>query len=306
MKQIHKDYAQAFLLEPTKLTRLVNLIHERLGDHVKTSVRDHFEVFVSGNRREEMDSIDDVLAVENSRKQKIERLLITCSATVEGASRPEHEVQVDFGQTKIATSPGTPGQKVIAVSVRSDVSGWASRTLSEVEEQIERTRLHYGSPFVALLGLLVFMFVVFLSQFVRFDSSFGLSRVMWLDQASLDRVEKILSQGRPITDEEMREITTLQLQNLLLDQRPKQPPAKGLSRRFLIFGLPLLVVLGLMLTLVFTCYPSAVFLWGDEVERYANIRQRRKAIWGIIIALIFVGVLSKLFSEGVASWVPKE
>ena len=33
MKQIDKDYQQPFLIEPTKLTRLVDKIHDRLGEH---------------------------------------------------------------------------------------------------------------------------------------------------------------------------------------------------------------------------------------------------------------------------------
>ena len=97
MKEIHKEYDRSFLLEPTKLTRLLEKIHERLDEHPHATRRDHFEAFLAGNRREEMASIDDVLALENSRKHRIQRLLIVCSAATQGAVRPEPEVQVDFG-----------------------------------------------------------------------------------------------------------------------------------------------------------------------------------------------------------------
>ncbi len=36
MKHIDKGYQQSFLLERTKLTRLVDKIHERLADHTNT------------------------------------------------------------------------------------------------------------------------------------------------------------------------------------------------------------------------------------------------------------------------------
>ena len=134
MKQIHKDYERPFLLEKTKLDRLMDIIHDRLGEYQNTTKRDDFEVFLSGQRREEMTSVDDVLKLDNSRKSKIQRLLITCYASTEGVARPEHEIQVDFDGRAV----GKNRAKVI-VSVRSDDAGWSDRALSEVEEQVERT-----------------------------------------------------------------------------------------------------------------------------------------------------------------------
>ena len=96
MKQIHKDYERSFLLEKTKLDRLMDVIHARLGEHPGTTKHDDFEVFLSGQRREEMVRVEDVLKLDNSQKFKIQRLLITCCASTEGAIRPEHEIQVDF------------------------------------------------------------------------------------------------------------------------------------------------------------------------------------------------------------------
>ena len=37
MKQIDKEYGRPFLIEATKLTRLVDKIHERLGEHQHTT-----------------------------------------------------------------------------------------------------------------------------------------------------------------------------------------------------------------------------------------------------------------------------
>ena len=103
MIHVHKEYQEAFLLEPTKLGRLVDKIHERLGDHQNTTPHDTFEVFLTGNRREEMTTLDQVLALDNSSRHRITRLVITCSASTLGATRPEHEVQVDFARPNPAT-----------------------------------------------------------------------------------------------------------------------------------------------------------------------------------------------------------
>jgi len=64
------------------------------------------------------------------------------------------------------------------------------------------------------------------------------------------------------------------------------------------------VVVGCIVMLLTTCYPSAVFLWGDDAERYARIVQRRKTTWSIFVSVTVVGVLSRFLFEGVSSWLP--
>jgi hypothetical protein len=118
MIHVHKEYQRAFLIEPTKLRRVVDKIHERLGDHQNSTLQDTFEVFFTGSRREEMSELDDVLALDNSRKQKITRLAITCLASSLEAVKPEHEVQVDFARPKPSTDGGRTN--IVAISVRGD------------------------------------------------------------------------------------------------------------------------------------------------------------------------------------------
>jgi hypothetical protein len=303
MKQIHKEYDRPFALEPTKLTRLMDNLHERLRDHGNAQPQDRFKIFLSGNRQEELDSLDAVLALENSRKQKIQRLLITSSVGAEGASRPEHEIQVDFAGNATDPNKRTKNVKVVAVSVRSNLAGWASRTLSEVEEQVERTwQRHFQSTFM-LVTLLICVFIVLISQFVSFNSR-NLAQQQWLSGADLDRLEQILDQNRTMTDEEVREIETREFKNILEDQRPKQLPQKGRTRQIIFIGIPFLTVIGCGFTLLLTCYPKTVFLWGDETERYASMLQRRNRLWTIIIGVMVIGVASKFFSASLDSLLP--
>ena len=46
MKQIQKDYVRPFLLEKTKLDRLLDIIHGLLNEHGNTTKHDDFEVFL--------------------------------------------------------------------------------------------------------------------------------------------------------------------------------------------------------------------------------------------------------------------
>ena len=243
-----------------------------------------------------MTSVDDVLKLDNSRKSRIQRLLITCCASTEGAARPEHEIQVDFDGRIV----GKNKTKVI-VSVRSDDAGWSDRALSEVEEQVERTSLQDVPHRVALVVLFWSVTLVLgslvLSSLASGRPAIDAAGAMWLRTPDLDHVEQILKQSRTITDEEMRQINTMQLRNLLEQQRPK-PVFTGWNRQKTFVGGPLLIVLACAVYLVWKCYPSAVFLWGDEVERYHKLLQTRRIVWGIIISLTVVGVFSKLLVMG--------
>lgn len=293
------------MLEPTKLNRLIDIIHERLADHQYTTTHDSFEVFLTGNRREEMTNVDDVLALDNSPKHKIQRLLIVCSASTTGAAKPEHEVHVDFGSPKSATIDGGSKKKVVAISVRSDIVGWASRTLSELEEQVERTWLHYTQPVLTLLGILLFLLLVFSMQLaaMRPQGQVG-TGTMWLQGSDLDRVEALVRDQRTITDQELREVVTRQLRNVLEAERPQKSAAKSGIRQQLFVLIPAFVILSCIFILFSTCYPMAVFLWGDEVDRYSDTVQRRKLVWNLIFGILFVGLLSKFFYEGVIPWFP--
>jgi H+/Cl- antiporter ClcA len=178
-----------------------------------------------------------------------------------------------------------------------------------VEEQLERTWLQYGLPGGAMIGLLVCILVVFTSQFVTVGAgprAEDVAHAMWLRAPDLDHVQQILSQNRTITDEEMREIATRQLQNVLEDQRPKQSPQKTWTRQRILVVVPLMILLGCVVTLLACCYPSAVFLWGDEVGRYGTVLQRRRTIWNIIIGMTIIGVVANLFSASLVSWLPPE
>jgi hypothetical protein len=302
MISIDKEYPKPFLLEPTKLNRLVDKIHERLGDHANTTAHESFDVFMSGNRHEELPTVDSVLELENSRKYTIQRLLITCSAATRGAVRPEHEVRVDFGKEK-KTQQGS-NVKLIEVDVRSDSPGWANRTLSEVEEQVERTWIQNPIPVGALAGLLALLLFLIVLLLVGINHAAprtdDILRAAWLTDADLNRVEQILAQNRTMTDEEMREVETRRLRNILQDEKPQQMPTKSTSRSVWLLLVPL-VILGICVLLLLKSYPTWVFLWGDEVERYNRLVQRRKIIWNVIIGIVVVSVVGNLLSARVLS-----
>ena len=295
MKQIHKDYQRPFLLEKTKLDRLMGVILDRLAEHQDTTTRNDFEVFMTGPQRDEVASIEDVLKLDNSRQSRIQRILVTCSASTKGAARPEHEIQVDFDGTSAAKTK-------ITVSVRSDDTGWSNRALSEVEEQIERTsfqdrpqRTVLALVSISVLSALLFMVLSPLSSL----NSFRSADVLWLRARDVDRVEQILKQDRTITDDEMREIATRQLRNVL--EGATTSPAGGWTRhRFFVAGAAL-AVLACATYLMFRGYPSAIFLWGDEIERYDKTVRTRRIVWNVIFGGVLAGLIASFLFTGLVS-----
>lgn len=296
---VQKQYERSFLLEPTKLSRIVDTIHQRLGDHPDTFKLDRFEIFSTGNRRDLVTSLGAVLDFDNTRRHEIERLLLTCTASRPGATIIEHEVQVDFGAPKPGPTP-TNG-KLVTVAVQSNDSGWASRTLAEVEEQIERTWQSVTVPLVTLVLLLFGVLVLIASQFlyVQPEASW---RSMWLDDRDMPRVQALLAPGHTLTESELREIATLQLRNVAVTKRapPPMTPQQRQTRLYLV--IPLSLVLVCTLLLVTTAYPYNLFLWGDEIDRYARAIQRRKILWSLVAGMTIAGVSANLLFAAFSRW----
>ncbi len=57
-----------------------------------------------------------------------------------------------------------------AITTVDTVPGWANRTLSEVEEQVERTWMQHRTPVAALLVLLFVLLFSVLALLVQFNS----------------------------------------------------------------------------------------------------------------------------------------
>ena len=75
MQEVHKVYTQPFLLEPTKLTRLMEVIHARIKERAGVNSHDRFEVFMNDARQERTDSLEAVLALDNSSRLLKKQLL---------------------------------------------------------------------------------------------------------------------------------------------------------------------------------------------------------------------------------------
>jgi hypothetical protein len=308
MRIVKKTYQRAFILEPTKLTRLVGVIHERLEDHPCDNQSDTFEVFLSDNSVELLRSLEEVLALENSKKHKIKRVLITSKSIQDG--NDQDLVTLDFDSKAVDQNNKNMSSK-ISVVVQGQSASWANRTLSEIEEQLERTRREglgpVGAALIVIATLIPTVVLLVTSLPNKRPGARGLpdspETRLWLTDEDLDRVQEMLKRDPQLSDEQIREINTRQLRNLLDKERPLAEARVGITRRRVFLIAPLVIIAIAGVYLLVACYPSAVFLWGDEIERYRNVRQRRTVVWTVIIGATVMGILTNLFSAGLSSWL---
>lgn len=299
MRLIHKEYKQHFLVEPTKLDKLVDVIQGSLAEH-RGRVLKSYEVVFKGDRSDTFDNIDDVYRLDNSKKGKIQRLLITMSSTPDGDSKPNHEAQVDFS---VLRQEKKDRLVTTQVKIRSDSTSWASRTLADIEQQTDRTKQQYTLPLVAACLIFISIALLALSQLTVGNTSYQMSNMMWLSPPEVDKVGVMLKQNAVLTSENLREIQSWQMQNLLLDQHPAPSPGRELSRQQVAFGIPLVVVAIIAVLLALTCYPRGVFYWGDEIDAFDKIKSRRIAAWGLIMTIVIMSWATTLFGSAVINWL---
>ena len=307
MRVVRKEIESPFIVETSKLTRVVAVIEDTLAHHENLVQKWRFEAYLTGMRVEEAASLEEIVELDNSARNRVYRLLIICSAGVPNAVTPDHEIQVDLDgrATKSRTTTTTTTTRM-EVHVKSDDPGWASRTLAEIEEQVERmknSRRGHAVALVIALFALVGMFLVFLSSAVDRGS---VNQSLLLSDQDLDRVEQMLKEHPILTPEEHREIFSMEMRHAL-DYRGRRGSSTeiSISRKKIFILLGLLLITGAALYLAAACYPSAVFLWGDATQWYEEVVSRRRFVWGVIIVAAVVSVVANFFVLGMQGWAGK-
>jgi len=262
---------------------------------------------LSGNQKVLKNQLSEVLDLDNSRKHKIQRLAIVCTGWTSHITQPQHEIAVDFGRPKESTTPATDKTTLVGVRVRSNDDRWANSALAEVEEQVERTFQRYTFSVLTLLGLNLLLLLFLLVAFpVRADEAL---LPLWLKASDLKWAESLVREPRIVTEQEAREVLTRQLRNVVAAERSwqawREQATSFTDRRAVLLGWPVLFLVVCGVVLLTTCYPRAVFLWGDEKKRYKDMLRRRKFLWGLIWALL-VGGIARLLFEGISPFVPRK
>lgn len=303
MKIVKKYPKLAFVAEKSKIARLVEVIRDKLADH-ELPQAEHFEAHHRDMRLSETNSLDDIFELDNAQKNPITRLIITCSASRQGASTSGHEVVVGFD-----SQPSTN----VEISVKSENMRWATETISAVEEQVERTFRHDAmhklvageaiGGLAALSLFVLFIFVMILAS-PRAGPLSKIEKTMWLTKSNLNELEKVLQENPALSNERVSEVVTRQVRNIIAAQKKKGfSLAVLLDWRLLFIAFPILAIIASFVYLGFRCYPHAIFLWGDVEDWYQTIVNRRKNIWTLIVGTLVIGIIANLFVFGLGSFL---
>lgn len=289
---VDKRYLSAFVVEKSKLTRLLGVIKNAIHQE-GLSYTESFEARLVGTKTITADSLQHILDLDNSERSRVERLIIHCAAGPTSSDDPTHFVEVDFDGHR------RPVDVTIAVS--SDDSRAASDAMSVAEEQVERMlerslmhQLFGSSEFVRQLAVVITMLIaistVVLVQLSKVDSQ--ISNTMWLTPTDLSEIEPMLRSAKMLLPEQANDILSRQLRNVIA-QQSRSPFSVLRDWRVIVVLLPVVIVIGAFIVLV-SCYPSAVFLWGDAEEWYRRTLARRGWLWNVVIVTLILGVITNL------------
>ena len=296
---LRKQFNSPFIVEKSKLKRLIEVLDAKFTEN-GTSLKFEFEAHLSGQKVIETACVEEVLALDNSKRNRVERLVMNCAGTVE-AEEVKRGLLIDFDGRTSAT---------IYLAVRADNAAWAGEVFRVAEEQVERTlersTMNLLSHNRASLSVF-FSFALVLFMIVLFAGTSGnmvpsrLTNTMWLTEQDLKALEPLQSDPT-LAREKAGEILSRQIRNVTLYRQQRSSIlAWVIQWRFIVGITPPLFILAAFGYLYFKCYPNAVFLWGDAEAWYESLKQRRKAIWSGIIVAFGIGVLASLFVVAVAS-----
>lgn len=296
--KIVKRYRKAFVAETSKLTRLMSVIGEKMTA-IALPVRQRFEAHLLTGKTFETESLDHIFQLDNSRRNRITRLVVNVTA-IEINPKREYFVAVDFD----GRSPAD-----VTLTVQSTDARWATETVSLLEEQVERT--FQPGLMHKLSGLNRFsMFLLPVPVFSALAPLIGLSirrsarsETMWLSAEDLSSLQNVIQKNQNLSSEQQAEILTRQVRNLIAEQNSSALPAVFHDWRMLFVAVPILVAAGAFAYLVSRCYPFAVFSWGDADEWYQGLVSRRKTIWSMLIGSLFIGIIANLFVFGISIFV---
>jgi hypothetical protein len=302
MVSIEKAYKGAFVLDRSKMTRLVSVINESFREtNVQCMVG--YEAHIGAAKIIKMSAIDEVFDLDNSKRNHIRRLTIEASSDTAESVAGEYYCKIDFNGSE------TPAD--VTVIVKSVDTGWGYELMSLLEEQVERTLQHSvvhrfkgSTSFELLVSLLTVAGLLIAVMTLLIPGSRAKQDTMWLTQTDISELQKALDDSSFITEPQMwmADLYKRQIRNLSAPAESTFQKWVG-DWRLLFIIAPALIILAVFIYLFSKCYPFAVFLWGDCEEWYEAILERRKMLWTVVVISMVIGVISNMFVFGLSAFI---
>lgn len=234
-----------------------------------------------------LESIDDVLSLENSGQRAVEEWFLKLSPRRNPANQDGERKRPDAWRVAvrfIATDPSLSAE----ISVESEVIGtsrdWVVLVAGELEERLQKVRrISWPSvlakPYISTVLLLASVLAV-----AFFYLNFGQAQ----QQPAYEKLEALRASGE-MTDPIAALI-------FLEKERAKRLPAGFLSAITTVVVLA--TMLGIILPIVVKQWcPGHVFYWGENVAVVDRRRNVMMLVWTVIVLGLIVGVASTYLSK---------
>lgn len=291
--KIHKRFRSAYVLDEAKLRRLLDVIDQAFKES-GSDYKIDFEVHQPQRKVTTVNSIEQLLLLDNSKRYPIESLLITATTPKNNEDDDEltsRNCEVLFSDDDIVAC--------VDYEVSSSDTNWVNNCSTLLVEQIERTlqsglimKLNVSQPFrTMMIPLISTLFILIIISLIPLKEKSRISNQMWLTDSDIARISK---SEKAISPSDVLDMQIKNIQKIKSDSK-----LKWLKdwRVYAAFS-PLMLVLACLIYLVFYCYPPTVFNWGDMGDYYEILLGRRKILWSAIIIGIFVGLLANLAVYG--------
>lgn len=276
---LRKAYSSAFVLDAAKLSRILTILEQRAGDPPSSGVVT-FSARLRDGKELELSSSQDVLALDNTVKNPIDSLRI--NLTPADWYRPTATIRFESDRSDN-----------VGVTVGHDNGKEANELFAELEEQVERT---FSTGFIHTLKRLdAFLLFAIVSAFLAVLAGLALPSLTppSLPYAQASSLSNLFSSARTDT-EKLDALIAAQRAQLSLISAPARISG-FFTLRILFIALPVVVLLFALGYMVVTCYPRAVFAWGDYEEHFKTLSARRNIVITVVAATLVLGVLTNLF-----------
>jgi uncharacterized membrane protein len=297
------NYESTFVLDVSKMSRLLNVIEERFKDLGKGIVR-LFKIETRKGKSFSASNVEAILGHDNAIKNPI------TSCTIKFQDNNELNLcRIKFDRS----------DSQISVQIYSLNQKWSNDLFAEVEEQIERTFVQNFiykikhqrlSEILVLLATALLFLALFVSMFIMPTSDSKKLQRNYLTASDIDLLQEtsknISTQSQKIDflfDLHLRQLENLKKSHQGIDSKFFKQIGEFFDFKMILVFLPIIVVFLCIIYLFTRCYPGSIFLWGDYKEYYKTIIEKRKFVWNTIIIALITGVLGNLFVFGIARYI---
>lgn len=293
---LNKSFGATFILEKSKLLRLLNIIEEKYKS-IGKKPKSIFAIILKNGKQMGVNDIEHVLGHDNAIKNPIDFLGINYEC------HNEDDV-IDYDITYSIS------KSEIKVTVKSYNVRFANELFAEIEEQVERAivkswisnlkRTISSDPRrIAPLIVSIIMMLILIPIIILVEPQQNIYRNNFLSNSDIQHILKLSEKVQTIDDK----INLLYKYNMLqLDNIKTNTNLYSFKNIFLKFDLKLIFILLPFFIIIFSfvylliyCYPGSLFLWGDYEDYYNRILNKRKFVFNTILVALFIGIIGSLF-----------